>query len=176
MPVLFFSPPLPSSPLALSAKTQIPQRRLLASLPRKTLSAFVVRASDNEAGAVSPVAVEEVPKKEEAPVPVAVEEKPVKEEKKPGALQSNGAALKVEAPRFKDPRWVAGTWDLEQFKKNGTADWDAVIDAETRRRKWLEENPEASSNTDPVIFDTSIVPWWAWMKRFHLPEAELLNG
>jgi hypothetical protein len=30
---------------------------------------------------------------------------------------------------FVDPRWVAGTWDLMQFRKNGTTDWDAVIDA-----------------------------------------------
>ncbi|RVX15467.1 Light-harvesting complex-like protein 3 isotype 2, chloroplastic [Vitis vinifera] len=47
---------------------------------------------------------------------------------------------------------------------------------EVRRRKWLEDNPESSSNDDPVVFDTSIIPWWAWIKRFHLPEAELLNG
>jgi hypothetical protein len=44
------------------------------------------------------------------------------------------------------------------------------------RRKWLEDNPEASSNLEPVLFETSTVPWWAWVKRFHLPEAELLNG
>ncbi|GLT49107.1 hypothetical protein SLA2020_226870 [Shorea laevis] len=75
-----------------------------------------------------------------------------------------------------DPKWVEGTWDLQQFKKEGKIDWDAVIDAEARRRKWLENNPESTSNDDPVLFDTSIIPWWVWMKRFHLPEAELLNG
>lgn len=48
--------------------------------------------------------------------------------------------------------------------------------AEVKRRKWMEDNPQSSSNEDPVVFDTSIIPWWAWMKRFHLPEAELLNG
>ncbi|KAJ6706070.1 LIGHT-HARVESTING COMPLEX-LIKE PROTEIN 3 ISOTYPE 1 CHLOROPLASTIC-RELATED [Salix purpurea] len=47
---------------------------------------------------------------------------------------------------------------------------------EARRRKWLQGNPESSNNDDPIVFDTSIIPWWAWMKRFHLPEAELLNG
>lgn len=47
---------------------------------------------------------------------------------------------------------------------------------EVVRRKWLEANPEASSNDDPVVFETSTIPWWAWVKRFHLPEAELLNG
>ena len=25
-------------------------------------------------------------------------------------------------------------------------------------------------------FDTSVVPWWAWVRRFHLPEAERING
>lgn len=47
---------------------------------------------------------------------------------------------------------------------------------EAKRRKWLEDYPETTSNDEPVLFDTSIIPWWAWMKRYHLPEAELLNG
>jgi hypothetical protein len=59
---------------------------------------------------------------------------------------------------------------------DGKVDWDAVIDAEVVRRKLLEANPVSSNNEEPVVFDTSIVPWWAWVKRFHLPEAELLNG
>lgn len=78
--------------------------------------------------------------------------------------------------RFEDLRWENGTWNIQQFIKDNKVDWDAVIDAEVRRRKWLEDNPETSSNKDPVVFDTSIVPWWAWVKRFHLPQAELLNG
>lgn len=77
---------------------------------------------------------------------------------------------------FQDARWKNGTWDLLQFTRDGKVDWDAVIDAEVLRRKWLEENPEASRNDDPVVFETSTIPWWAWVKRFHLPEAELLNG
>ncbi|KAE8683966.1 2-dehydro-3-deoxyphosphoheptonate aldolase/ 3-deoxy-d-arabino-heptulosonate 7-phosphate synthetase [Hibiscus syriacus] len=82
-----------------------------------------------------------------------------------GAAMSmtSGAAVEVLS-KFEDPKWIWGTWDLKQFKKDGTTDGDAVIDAET------------TSNDDPVVFDTSIIPWWAWMKRFHLPEAELLNG
>ena len=40
----------------------------------------------------------------------------------------------------------------------------------------MEDSPQSSNNDEPVVFDTSIIPWWAWMKRFHLPEAELLNG
>ncbi|CAN1195583.1 Light-harvesting complex-like protein 3 isotype 1, chloroplastic [Linum perenne] len=93
------------------------------------------------------------------------------------AEAGNGAV--VEVKKFVDSRWVEGTWDLKQFRKGGVSaetDWDAVIDAEARRRKWLEQNPESTSNDEPILFDTSIIPWWAWMKRYHLPEAELLNG
>ncbi|KAG2244933.1 hypothetical protein Bca52824_093203 [Brassica carinata] len=69
--------------------------------------------------------------------------------------------------KFQDARWVNGTWDLKQVEKDGKTDWDDVI---------VSENPETTSNDEPVVFDTSIIPWWAWMKRYHLPEAELLNG
>ncbi|CAN6486808.1 unnamed protein product [Victoria cruziana] len=93
---------------------------------------------------------------------------PPKLEESPGSV--NGA------PAFEDSRWVNGTWDLQKFRKNGETDWDEVIVAEAKRRKWLEENPESSSNDSPVVFDTSIVPWWAWIKRYHLQEAEKLNG
>lgn len=48
--------------------------------------------------------------------------------------------------------------------------------SEVKRRKWLGDNPESSTNDNPVVFNTAIIPWWAWIKRFHLPEAELLNG
>lgn len=143
-----------------------------------------VRSTDNGSGVAATVTVEEdkssAEEKEEVP------EAPVKsEEPKEVALESsNGspkpqvaAALAPEVVKvFEDSRWVNGTWDLTQFQKDGKTNWDAVIDAEARRRKWLEDNPESSSNEDPVIFDTSIIPWWAWMKRYHLPEAELLNG
>ena len=27
-----------------------------------------------------------------------------------------------------------------------------------------------------MLFDTAEIPWWAWVRRFHLPEAEKLNG
>lgn len=78
---------------------------------------------------------------------------------------------------FKDDRWINGTWDFKQFPgKDGETDWDAVIDAEMARRKMLEDSPIPSRNDDPVNFDTNMVPWWAWVKRFHLPEAEKLNG
>lgn len=44
------------------------------------------------------------------------------------------------------------------------------------RRSFLEVYPEAATNEDPVLFRSSIIPWWAWIRRSHLPEAELLNG
>ncbi|KAL2525220.1 Uncharacterized protein Adt_10274 [Abeliophyllum distichum] len=31
--------------------------------------------------------------------------------------------------KFQDLKWVGGTWDLNQFLKNGKTDWDDVIDA-----------------------------------------------
>ncbi|CAH9114128.1 unnamed protein product [Cuscuta europaea] len=94
-------------------------------------------------------------------------------------LNYHGTAVPPElvlSKKFHDPRWIGGTWDLGQFQTDRKTDWDAVIDAEVKRRKWLEDNPEPSSNESPVLFDTSFIPWWVWMKRFHLPEAELLNG
>lgn len=48
-----------------------------------------------------------------------------------------------------------------------------VIDAEMARRKLLEDSPIPCTNEDPVNFDTSEVPWWAWVRRFHLPEVSL---
>ncbi|KAH0939451.1 hypothetical protein HID58_006912 [Brassica napus] len=73
-------------------------------------------------------------------------------------------------------RLIDNHHDGDQFEKEGKTDWDSVIVSEAKRRKWLEDNPETTTNDEPVLFDTSIIPWWAWMKRYHLPEAELLNG
>ncbi|CAA7403825.1 unnamed protein product [Spirodela intermedia] len=173
-----FSPALPSTFSASCSKAQFPQKGRLAFFPKRSLSLFVARSADNGTGTTGSVAVEVNPeKKEEAAAPVAVEEKP-EENKEAAVLESNGATVKTEVPppKFLDPRWARGTWDLEQFRKDGTVDWDAVIDAEARRRKWLEDHPGDSSVDGGVVFDTAIIPWWAWVKRFHLPEAELLNG
>jgi hypothetical protein len=48
-----------------------------------------------------------------------------------------------------------------------------VIDAEIARRQMLEETPIPSTNEEPVLFDTAEIPWWAWIRRFHLPEVRL---
>uniref|UniRef100_A0A061R9N3 Low molecular mass early light-induced protein n=1 Tax=Tetraselmis sp. GSL018 TaxID=582737 RepID=A0A061R9N3_9CHLO len=90
---------------------------------------------------------------------------------------SSGTFLSLQDGRFVDDRWINGTWDLEQFRDSkGEVDWDKVIDAEIARRKMLEETPIASLNEDPVFFDTGVIPWWAWVRRFHLPTAEKVNG
>lgn len=52
----------------------------------------------------------------------------------------------------------------------------AIYLVEARRRKYLELHPEASTNEEPVLFRSSIIPWWAWIAHSHLPEAERLNG
>ncbi|KAD5961468.1 hypothetical protein E3N88_12941 [Mikania micrantha] len=78
--------------------------------------------------------------------------------------------------RFVDGRWKQGNWDLNMFVKSGKMDWDALIVAEARRRKLLELFPEEATNQEPVLFRSSIIPWWAWITHSHLPEAELLNG
>lgn len=79
-------------------------------------------------------------------------------------------------PKFVDERWKNGTWDLNMFVQDGKMDWDGVIVAEARRRKFLELYPEAATEQDTVLFRTSIIPWWAWFMRSYLPEAELING
>jgi len=70
----------------------------------------------------------------------------------------------------------AGITRDRMFLKMSREDWDAVIDAEMARRKLLEDTPIPSTNEEPVLFDTAEIPWWAWVRRFHLPEAEKLNG
>ncbi|KAL8152190.1 hypothetical protein V2J09_009950 [Rumex salicifolius] len=161
------SPPTPTlSPASSSNSISHLKPHLLPpfnSRPKRSL--FLSHSvSDNGAG----VATSPPP-----PPPPAADTVTVPESAPPaedlGSFDSN-------VKRFDDSRWVNGTWDLKQFTKNGATDWDSVIDAEARRRKWLENSPEPSSNDEPVLFDTSIIPWWAWIKKFHLPEAELLNG
>ncbi|XP_014510742.1 light-harvesting complex-like protein 3 isotype 2, chloroplastic [Vigna radiata var. radiata] len=170
-----FSPPthFSATPSSQSKPRLFHKTNFLFSLRSRTLPISPLKAAAAENGVGTAV--------EPPPEQAAPESSPPPLEN--SSVGTNGAAavavqsedVKVQSG-FVDPRWVSGTWDLKQFQKNGSTDWDAVIDAEARRRKWLEDNPESSSNENPVVFDTSIIPWWAWMKRFHLPEAELLNG
>eukprot|EP00249_Psilotum_nudum_P036336 c6827_g1_i1 orf=164-1006(+) len=111
--------------------------------------------------------------------------------RKPGPLEKGGTLSGVRSQgnrrvsdtpaesstaKFSDVRWRNGSWDLLQFTMNGKVDWDAVIDAEASRRKCLEESPVSTSSDDPVHFDSSMIPLWAWIRRFRMPETEVLNG
>eukprot|EP00884_Botryococcus_braunii_P015561 jgi/Botrbrau1/2689/Bobra.0203s0032.1 len=101
--------------------------------------------------------------------------------KDPGAgvkpVEAGKVVMQIVDGYFKDYRWKNGRWDLSLFTdKDGKTNWDAVIDAEMARRALLEASPIPSVNEDPVNFDTAEIPWWAWVRRFHLPEAEKLNG
>ncbi|KAF3448241.1 hypothetical protein FNV43_RR08954 [Rhamnella rubrinervis] len=173
-----FSPPTHLQTLSPSSfpKPHLTHKPYLFLRPKNPL--FHVRATeDNGAGALTSAATTVEPIAEpKVPAPSEPEL-----EKNETSAASNGSLgttteVKVVVSKFENPKWVNGTWDLKQFQKDSKTDWDAVIDAEARRRKWLEDNPETSSNDEPVVFDTSIIPWWAWIKRYHLPEAELLNG
>ncbi len=114
---------------------------------------------------------------------------------------AKGSYMQIIDGYFKDDRWANGRWDMSKFAgADGTTDWDKVcasvspeevdctlltttahcspdgiltqvIDAEMARRKLLEDTPIPSTNEDPVLFDPSEIPFWAWVKRFHLPEV-----
>ncbi|KAK4400483.1 Light-harvesting complex-like protein 3 isotype 1, chloroplastic [Sesamum angolense] len=175
MSMAIFSPKIPSltpSPSQSHGKPHVSFKLYFPLRPTRKLRFDLLVSSDNGSGVAAtvpdetPVSSEESVGSNGSPPPPLTATDPVAEPVKFVGGESS----------FEDPRWVGGTWDLKQFAKDGKTDWDAVIDAEVKRRKWMENNPQSSSNKNPVVFDTSIIPWWAWMKRFHLPEAELLNG
>ncbi|PON97857.1 Chlorophyll a/b binding protein domain containing protein [Trema orientale] len=201
-----FSPPthLPTLSPSSYSKTHFANKPHLLLRPNTPLFRRLLTpkaSADNGAGALGSAATAVEPK-----VPEPSEPPLEKVESSAGGngLVPNAPEVEVVVSKYENPKWVNGTWDLTQFQKDGKTDWDAVIDAgkedgydwklkgyemfgrwrtgqphgmaEAKRRKWLEDNPESSSNENPVVFDTSIIPWWAWIKRYHLPEAELLNG
>ncbi|KAK4489177.1 hypothetical protein RD792_004971 [Penstemon davidsonii] len=175
MSMAIFSPKLPTlappSSHFSNGKTHLNFKPYLSLGPAKKLNFQLFVSADNGSGVAATVADETPP----PPPPDVISDESVGSNgSPPQAAPEEVAAEAVNT--FQDARWVGGTWDLKQFSKNGSTDWDALIDAEVKRRKWMEDNPQSSSNENPVAFDTSIIPWWAWMKRFHLPEAELLNG
>ncbi|KAK4758287.1 hypothetical protein SAY87_019588 [Trapa incisa] len=162
-----FSAPASFSPCASHSQAH---KFLFTLRPKRPQFNLFIAASGDSGGAAAAVSVAgEQPTAEAANGPVV---------SAPATATATGEekGAEVVLNSFKDPRWVNGTWELKQFEKDGKTNWDAVIDAEARRRKRLQDNPESSINGNPVVFDTSIIPWWAWMKRYHLPEAELLNG
>ncbi|KAJ0242658.1 Light-harvesting complex-like protein 3 isotype 2 [Hirschfeldia incana] len=158
------SPPI-SSPLQ---NTNLTPKISLSPLSTKRISLVsLTRASSSSDNGTSTPTVSAT---------TAVEEAPVKSPTESSSDETDLTTTTTTEIKFQDVKWVNGTWDLKQFEKEGKTDWDSVIVSEAKRRKWLEDNPETTTNDEPVLFDTSIIPWWAWMKRYHLPEAELVNG
>ena len=113
----FFSSTTPhlSSFSSSSPKTNLPNTPFLTLRPQRHLLSVSFKATENGSGAAAIVVEEEKPA-----------------EPKEGSL-GNGAPVADDvaesAVKFEDPKWVSGTWDLKQFQKDGTTDWDAVIDA-----------------------------------------------
>ncbi|KAJ4888596.1 Chlorophyll A-B binding family protein [Raphanus sativus] len=166
-----FSPPI-SSPLQNPNLTPKISLSLLSTKRFSLVS--LTRASSSDNGTSTPTVsatTVEVPK----PTSPTAEETPVKSPTESSSDDTDLTATTTTEIKFQDAKWINGRWDLKQFEKEGKTDWDSVIVSEAKRRKWLEDSPETSTNDEPVLFDTSIIPWWAWMKRYHLPEAELLN-
>ncbi|KAJ7944674.1 Chlorophyll A-B binding protein [Quillaja saponaria] len=104
-------------------------------------------------------------------------------EKDESSAGGNGSATAVAGEvkvvtTFEDPRWVGGTWDLKQFQNDSNTDWDAVIDAGKRPgggNGWRITQNHLVTIT--LLFLTPpLYLGGHGMKRFHLPEAELLNG
>ncbi|KAA3469139.1 Chlorophyll A-B binding protein [Gossypium australe] len=113
IPMALFSPPCPTSFSVNPNFTHKPT--LFLPLKRPFLSLSTPKSLPDNGAGVS------------VSVPAPVLEKAVE-----GSSGPNGAATSTEIEvlsKFEDPRWIGGTWDLKQFQKNGTTDWDAVIDA-----------------------------------------------
>ena len=79
-------------------------------------------ALGSAASAVEPKVDPEVPEPPEPPL-----------EKVESSVGGNGSVPKTPevevVSKYENPKWVNGTWDLNQFQKDGKTDWDAVIDA-----------------------------------------------
>lgn len=128
--------PIPSPAFfTLSPKTNFCHKPQLILSPKKSSSLFISRsAADNGAGVVVGPAVAEEEKLEKKDETQAAnfgsETTAAEKEGTGGNVVVDLKEAEVALPdTFKDPRWVKGTWDLKQFQKNGSADWDAVIDA-----------------------------------------------
>lgn len=122
MSMALLSSPPTHLPPSLSPKTHLTHKTFLSLKPTKSNFLVSIRATENGSGGTV------------ASVAATVEEKKVSvaPEAADGSLGLNGspaAAAAKEVAEFGDPRWVGGTWDLNQFQKDGKADWDAVIDA-----------------------------------------------
>ncbi|KAJ0110751.1 hypothetical protein Patl1_01372 [Pistacia atlantica] len=97
---------------------------------------------------------------------------------------SSNHATKKQQPQIRPARSV-GTKQVSNvvtLNVEGQKSLDIVeqqetssLQTEAKRRRLLERYPESATNQEPVVFRSSIIPWWAWLRRSHPPEAELLN-
>lgn len=120
-----FSPPTHFSPTLKPRFLNKSNFFFFSSLKQRNLSFSPLKvAADNGVGTAVEPPPEQAALEPSPPAPV--------EDSAAGTNGSVGVAEKSEEVKIKnfvDPRWVGGTWDLKQFQKNGTTDWDAVIDA-----------------------------------------------
>ncbi|RWW51555.1 hypothetical protein BHE74_00042094 [Ensete ventricosum] len=137
MMALLASPHPPTIFRALSCKRnhlrpriRSPPPSLLLLIPRN-LSLVLARSADGSAAAVDG----NMENKDDA-VPTTPRPLESEENKQPHQQQHyhhheirDGSVVKEQALKFEDTRWVGGTWDTRQFRKNGSTDWDAVIHA-----------------------------------------------
>ncbi|URD83530.1 Lil3 protein [Musa troglodytarum] len=138
MMALLASPHPPTIFCALSCKRYHLGPRIrspppsLLLLPARNLSLVLPRCADGSAAAADG----NMEKKDEAVPPT----RPLESEKNKQPHQQqqqqyhhheirDGSVVKAQALKFEDTRWVGGTWDMRQFRKNGSTDWDAVIHA-----------------------------------------------
>lgn len=129
---LFSAPPLHFPTLSPSKHHSTHKPYPFLTLKKPHLSFLgSPRAIDNGSSASAVTVEPEIPEEKAQDSAVKAEES------NEASLDSNGSAPVVStgapAPetvkKFQDPRWVSGTWDLMQFKKDGETHWDSVIDA-----------------------------------------------
>lgn len=128
---LLSSPPSHFPAINSLSKTHLTLKPTLSPRPKRHFVLLSTRVSDNGSGLV----VVEDDKKEVVEEATVVESEQ-KVESSDASLETNGspavaagAPVEVEVGKYENPKWVGGTWDLKQFQKDGTTDWDAVIDA-----------------------------------------------
>ncbi|XP_068634759.1 light-harvesting complex-like protein 3 isotype 1, chloroplastic [Aristolochia californica] len=87
---------------------------------------------------------------------------------RPGRSQGAKQANHSDAQKLID-----GTQKPVKLSISGSG---SEVEEEARRRKFLQTYPQPATHESPVLFRSCTIPWWAWLRRFHLPEAEVLNG
>ena len=127
--------PMCTAMASFSAPTHFSATPSPHSKPHLLHKPFItLRPNKNPFVLLSPLKASAVTAVEPPPPEQAITPAP---EKHKGSLGGNGSVAAVATTEaevkvvtaFEDPRWVGGTWDLTQFQKNGSTDWDAVIDA-----------------------------------------------